>query len=71
MKNLGKVEKRAKRIDRAIRLAIDSLQTHLPYTHSNSPQEMKEMGVRRETPHFHKKCVREYAQVIHDLANLY
>lgn len=52
---------RARLIERAIRLAYDSLQSHLRYTYAKSS----------EGTAFHKKCVREYAEIISILVKLY
>ena len=43
-----------KDIERAIRIAWDSLQSHLRYTYAKSSEGKK----------FHKKCIREYAEII-------
>ena len=58
---MTKIE-RAKLIDEAIRLALDSLESHLQYTHSKAKDGSME---------FHRACVREYAQIILNLSKLY
>lgn len=56
--------KRAKTIRRAIRNVWGSLDSHLEYTYKKGlPKE--------ESNAFHKKCVKEYAKLITDLASLY
>lgn len=53
--------KKAKKIERAIKLIYDSLQSHLAYTYSASAE-----GKR-----FHRKCVRDYSELIKLLSELY
>lgn len=60
-----KSAERAKKIEQGIKIAYDSLETHLMYTHS--PKGL----IRNETHTFHKKCVKEYATLIAILAELY
>lgn len=55
---------RARKIDRAIRLAISSLKSHLYYTHDGEL-------ARGEDYDFHKKCVKEYCELIKLLGDLY
>lgn len=55
---------RARKIDRAIRLAISSLKSHLYYTHDGEL-------ARGEDFNFHKKCVKEYCELIKLLGDLY
>ena len=50
---------RAKLIERAIRLAWSSLESHLPYTYKGKEQA------------FDRKCVAEYAEIIQILTQLY
>jgi hypothetical protein len=52
---------RAKKIEQAIRLIWESLESHLYYTHAKSSE-----GIR-----FHKRCVRDYAALIKILSELY
>jgi len=59
-----KTKERAKKIEEGIRLAWDSLNSHLPYTHGGR-------SVRGETYNFHKRCVRDYAKIISILTELY
>lgn len=54
-------KERAKMIERGIRLAWGSLESHLRYTH-----EKHEGGEL-----FHKKCVKEYVEIISILTKLY
>lgn len=51
---------REKKIERAIRLTWDSLESHLKYTHVSTS----------EGYNFHIKCVKEYAEVIKILSEL-
>ena len=55
---------RPQEIEKAIRTVWDSLESHLMYTHSGKlpPHETRE---------FHKKCIKEYAEVISILSQLY
>ena len=55
-------KQRAEEIERAIELAYDSLRSHLGYTHQKAKDGSME---------FHKRCVREYAEIIHILSKLY
>lgn len=52
---------RAKRIDEAIRFTWSSLESHLQYTHEK----------HHDSAAFHKKCVKEYANTIKLLSDLY
>lgn len=58
------MKKRSKRIEKAMRIVWDSLQSHLPYTYKDSAD-------KDATKDFHKKCVREYATVLKLLSELY
>ena len=51
---------RATLVERGIRLAYDSLQSHLEWTYSTRKDEL-----------FHKKCVQQYADLIQILSRLY
>ena len=53
---------RAKKVERAIRLAWDSLQSHLPHTYG---------GCYGGDHKHHKQSVREYAELIKLLSELY
>jgi len=59
-----KSDERARKIARLIRMVFQSLDSHLPWTYG---KEVKDTGNRA----FHKKCVREYSQIIRDIADLY
>lgn len=59
---------RAKKIDRAIRLVWSSLESHLEGAHRNLKLLEKKNG---ESNKFHKQCVKEYAEVIKILSELY
>ncbi len=52
---------RAKEVERAMRLVWSSLESHLIFTHRKSTEGIK----------FHKKCVREYAELLDILSKLY
>lgn len=61
---------RAKKIDNAIRIVWDSLDSHLSGTHTLTTTQKKyveEVGSNK----FHQKCVKEYAEVIKVLSELY
>ncbi len=51
---------REKEIERAIRLTYSSLESHLHWTHAKSS----------EGKTFHKKCIREYSELIFILSKL-
>lgn len=57
-----KAKERAKKIDRALRLVWWSMESHLHWTHHYS----KTLDQRWE-----KKCVRDYAELIKILSELY
>jgi hypothetical protein len=55
-------------VSEAIDLTVDSLTSHLPYTHEKIQFWAKKNG---ETHNFHKECVKDYAKVISILVQLY
>lgn len=55
---------RARKIDRAMMLTISSLKSHLYYTHDGEL-------ARGEDYEFHKRCVKEYCELIKLLGDLY
>jgi hypothetical protein len=57
-------EERAKTIRKLISLVYDSLDSHLEYTYESDE------GVKA-SKRFHKKCVKEYAEIINLLTRLY
>lgn len=61
-----RADERAKKIEEAIRLTWDSLQSHLQYTHGQ-----EELMLRDETKSFHKRCVHDYAKTLQILTELY
>jgi hypothetical protein len=63
-----KKDNRAAKIEEAIRLTWDSLESHLPWCHDKLEGWAKKRG---ESPAFHKKCVKDYARVITILTELY
>lgn len=62
MKKPSRVDTRAKKIDRAIKLAYGSLESHLYWTHHVSKTLDKT---------WEKKYVKEYAELIKILSELY
>lgn len=52
---------RAKVIDKIIRQTWSSLESHLRYTHRHSS----------EGKSFHKKCVKEYVEIMNNVSKLY
>lgn len=61
---------RAKKIERAIVLTWDSLVSHLEGTHtisSTGKKYVSEVGDQK----FHRRCVKDYAEVIKILSDLY
>ena len=65
-KRQSKADGRALKIEEAIRLTYDSMQSHMPYTYGH-----EELMIRKETKAFHKKCVKDYQRVIQLLTELY
>ena len=61
-----RADERAKKIEEAVRLTWDSLQSYLQYTHGQ-----EELMLRDETKSFHKRCVHDYAKVLNILTELY
>lgn len=61
-KKLSKKE-RARKIERATKLVWDSMQSHLPYTHEDTGGNGNN--------EFHKKSVKEYAELLQILSELY
>lgn len=58
-------EKRAKLVEKAIRLVWESLESHLTLTHAK-------IDAKTDGTHaFQKKCVKEYAELIKIIADLY
>lgn len=61
-----KLQKKARRVEKAIKLTWSSLKSHLPWART------KQKGMpKKESPRFHKKCVVEYANTIRHLSKLY
>jgi len=52
---------RAKSVEKIMRLAWDSLETHLRYTHIKTT----------EGANFHKKTIKEYIEIISEASKLY
>jgi len=52
---------RAKYVEKIIRQAWSSLESHLEYTYKNSSEKEK----------FHKACVKEYVDIIKNASELY
>jgi hypothetical protein len=59
-----KKKQRSKAVEKIIRNAWDSLESHLEYTHDGQL-------VRREDRKFHKECVKQYAEIILNAVKLY
>ncbi len=56
---------RDQKVDKIIRLAFSSLESHLKALEKPSPIE------KNEGRAFHRECVREYAEIITMASNLY
>jgi hypothetical protein len=56
------MSKRAKKIEKAQKLVWASLKSHLPYTYGKT---------KDGTNKFHRKCVREYVELLKILSELY
>jgi hypothetical protein len=54
-------DERAKKVETAMRLAWSSLESHLQYTHGRHPDGKLH----------HKKCVKEYCELLRLLSELY
>ena len=61
------MEDKTEKIARAMDIINDSIRTHLGYTYGAIPVAMKRRG---ESNAFHKKCVREYLEVLNTLAEM-
>ncbi len=61
-----KTNERAKKIEQAIRLIWSSLDSHLAWTYEKGPK-VKYFGKKV----FHKRAVKEYAEIIKILTELY
>lgn len=59
-------EEKAQKIERAIRLVWSSLSSHLKYTHHKDACKKDWEGHE-----WHQACIREYAEVIKILSELY
>ena len=57
-----KLNKRAREIEKAMRLVWSSLDSHLPWTYDKRAEGGKA---------FQKKCVKEYAEILLILSHLY
>lgn len=53
--------KRAKSVEKIIKLAYDSLQSHLPYTYLKTSEGQK----------FHKDTIKQYIDIINEAFKLY
>lgn len=53
--------KRAKHIEKIMVQAIDSLTSHLPYTHRHTQEGQK----------FHKDCITEYLEILNNANGLW
>jgi hypothetical protein len=52
---------RAKYVEKIIRLAWSSLESHLEYTHKKTSEKEK----------FHKDCVKDYIEIMENASKLY
>ena len=62
---MTKKDLQRKDIEKSIRNAWSSLESHLPYMYTLSKKETKYVGGKR----FHIKAMREYAQIIKTLCD--
>lgn len=58
--------KRAKKVVKAIEMVWSSLDSHLYFTYKRNKKARNNEGTK-----FHQKCVREYAELIKLLSELY
>lgn len=58
---IKKPHQKERKIEKAMRLTFDSLQSHLRYTYIKTSEGTK----------FHKDCVKEYAIILSVLSELY
>ena len=65
---MKKSNKRARKVEKLIRLTFWSLKSHLPYTYGKLTKEMRETG---ENKKFQRKCIKRYARTIRLLSRLY
>lgn len=65
MKKNSTQSERAKNVEVGMNLVWSSLQSHLPYTYQ------KNGLARNESNAFHKKCVKEYVELMNVLLKLY
>lgn len=54
-------KERAQAVEKIMRLAWDSLQSHLKYTHEQD----------KDGKAFHKKCVKEYLEIMQEASKLW
>ena len=64
-----KTDVRARVVERCIRLTVDSLQSHLTHTYNDRKSKKKQELIGPAA--FHRKCVKEYSEVIFLLSHLY
>lgn len=57
------MKNKEQKIQKAIEIVYSSLKSHLPYTRGK-------LDTKNESHIFHKRCVREYAEVIKILSEL-
>lgn len=58
-------KERTEKVARSIQIVAESLISHIPHTYGELSAAQKRMG---ESPSFHKKCVREYVEVLDTLS---
>ena len=66
MEGMAKPTKRE--IVKSIRLAWDSLESHLSFSEKPLAKKLRKHISTVGGQRFHQKCVREYAEIIHTLA---
>jgi hypothetical protein len=59
---MAKSTARAEKIERAIRLTWESLDSHLEYASGKK---------HHDSPSFHKKCVKDYSELMKLISELY
>ena len=69
--NLKKEDKRIKDIANAIRLTWDSLESHLTDTYEPIYKKLKQKVAKEHIgdANFHRKCIKEYAEIMKTLAD--
>ena len=58
---------RAQNVEKALRMVWSSLESHLVYASKRQPCSRQEDG----NPRFHQKVIREYAELLETITQLY